>query len=107
MAGPKHDCQRVRALAAVTVNISGYGMVPMDPDSEREELRFPLVPKTAIEGLVRMGRIADDVEEDESKAAAKPVAAKRAKAAAKPVADAEAAPDAGNGANAGDEAPAS
>lgn len=62
MARPKIECRRVRALAAVTEAVPNYGMVSMDPDSGREAMRFPLVPVSVIERLVRERRIADDAE---------------------------------------------
>lgn len=54
--------RRVRALSAHTEFVSGYGMIPFDPDSGREELRFPLIPVDAIPSLVGKGWVADDVE---------------------------------------------
>lgn len=93
MAAPEHECRRVRALAAVTVPVPGFGMVVMDPDSKREDLRFPLVPLDAIDELAQIGRIADDFEPQADEAPAKPAGGRKAKAPAKPAGEAEASDD--------------
>lgn len=56
---PAQKMVRVRALMAVTEFVHGHGMITMDPASKREDLRFPLVPASAVAKLVKDGRIAD------------------------------------------------
>lgn len=56
--------RRVRALSARTHFVPGHGQIHFDPDSKKEEVKFPKIPEDQVEILVERGWVKDDVETD-------------------------------------------
>lgn len=56
--------RRVRALSARTHFVAGVGQIHFDHDSNKEDVKHPLLPEDQVELLVQRGWVADDLEAD-------------------------------------------
>lgn len=69
------ETRKVRALSARTHFVPGHGQVHFDPDSKKEEVRYPQMPVDVIDDLVEWGWIADDVPPEAATKPRKPLKA--------------------------------